>query len=82
MKKFAINVLCVLWMVVVFAAAIFTMYVTAVMLDQAMPEDVSIWVRFAIGVPCIFVTSVCVELMLLAIGHWLDRKGWLGKRED
>ena len=77
MKKFAIYLLRFAWMVVVFAATMWTMYVTAVTLGTAMPEGTNVWVRFVISVPCIFVAPVCVELMLISISRRLDRKGWL-----
>ena len=68
----------VVWMVIVFSTTMFTMYVTAVTLGTAMPEGTNVWVRFAIGVPCIFMAPLCVELMLIVISRRLDRHGWLG----
>lgn len=78
MKKFGIYILRFAWMVIVFAATMWTMYVTAVTIGTSMSEGTNVWVRFAIGVPCIFMAPVCVELMLIAISRRLDRKGWLG----
>lgn len=78
MKKFGIYMLRFAWMVIVFAATMWTMYVTAVTLGTAMPEELSVYARIAIGVPCMGAAPICVELMLIAISRRLDRKGWLG----
>ena len=78
MKKIGIYMLRFAWMVIVFAATAWTMCVTAVTLGTAIPDGTNVWVRLAIGVPCIFIAPLCVELMLIAISRRIDRHGWLG----
>ncbi len=78
MKKFGIYMLRFAWITLMFAATMWTMYVTAVLLGTAMPEGTNAWVRLAVGVPCIFTAPLCVELTIIAISRRLDRHGWLG----
>ena len=78
MKKFGIYMLRFAWMVALFAATMWTMYVTAVTLGDAMPDGTPTWVRFVVGVPCIFFAPLCVEFLLIAITRRIDRRHLLG----
>ena len=81
MKKFGIYMLRFAWIIIVFVATMWTMYVTAVTLGTAIPDGTNVWVRLAIGVPCIFMAPLCVELILIIISRRIDRRtGWLGMR--
>ena len=78
MKKFGIYTLRTAWVAVVFVATVWTMFITSMLLSDAIPSDTNAWVRMAIGVPCIIVAPVCVELLLIAISRRLDRHHLLG----
>ena len=78
MKKFGIYVLRFVWMAALFAATMWTMYVTAVTLGTAIPDGTPTWVRFVICVPCLFAAPLCVELLIIAISRRIDRRHLLG----
>jgi hypothetical protein len=71
--KVAIIVARVVWMAVGLGVTLYTMYVTAVVLGVCMPEGTSTWVRFVIGLPCIIIAPLCVELLYIAISKRIDR---------
>ena len=71
--KVAIIVARVVWIAIGFAITFYTMYVVAVVLGVCIPEGTSTWVRFVIGVPCIFIAPLCVELLYIAISRKVDR---------
>ena len=71
--KVAIIVARVVWIAMGFAITLYTMYVVAVVLGVCIPEGTSTWVRFVIGVPCIFIAPLCVELLYIAISKRIDR---------
>ena len=71
--KVAIIVARVAWIAMGFAITFYTMYVVAVVLGVCIPEGTSTWVRFVIGVPCIFIAPLCVELLYIAISKRIDR---------
>ena len=71
--KVAIIVARVVWIAMGFAITLYTMYVVAVVLGVCIPEGTSTWVRFVIGVPCIVVIPLCVELLYIAISKRIDR---------
>ena len=71
--KVAVIVARVVWIAMGFAITLYTMYVVAVVLGVCIPEGTSTWVRFVIGVPCIFIAPLCVELLYIAISKRIDR---------
>jgi cytochrome c biogenesis protein CcdA len=71
--KVVIIVARVVWIAMGFAITFYTMYVVAVVLGVCIPEGTSTWVRFVIGVPCIFIAPLCVELLYIAISRKVDR---------
>jgi hypothetical protein len=71
--KAALIILRVSWGVVLFGITMWVLFQTASLLSDAIPAGTSGWVRFAIGVPCIFVAPVSVELLLITISRRLDR---------
>lgn len=71
--KVAIIVARVVWIAMGFAITLYTMYVVAVVLGECIPDGTSAWVRFVIGVPCIVVIPLCVELLYIAISRKVDR---------
>jgi cytochrome c biogenesis protein CcdA len=71
--KVAIIVARVVWIAMGFAITFYTMYVVAVVLGVCIPEGTSTWVRFVIGVPCIVVIPLCVELLYIAVSRKVDR---------
>ena len=70
--KDAIGMVRFLWMVAGFAITFYAMYVTAVTLGVCIPDGTSVWVRLAIGMPCMFVAPVSVEFLYIYLSKRLD----------
>ena len=72
--KSALFITRCVWAVVVLAITLCAMFVTSYVLGECIPDGTPLWVRLTIGLPCIFAAPICVELLLIAISRWVDRK--------
>lgn len=71
--KAAIIVARVVWAFGALAVGVCGMYIASVVLGVFIPEGTSVWVRFIIGVPVIFVVPFCLVWLFIKLSRKLDK---------
>ena len=71
--KVAIILARVVWAFGALAVGVCGMYIASVVLGVLIPEGTSVWVRFIIGVPVIFVVPFCLVWLFIKLSRKLDK---------